>query len=147
MRTRRSLSLLLLLLVAGSGCTSDGDPDRVQQQLEAQERMQTALRDRIEELEGQVQALLVGASEPEEDPLADLDERLAAVEDTLEGLSTRIDQEVAGRNELAAQLDEVQSTITGMQSALGGLRDEVQELRENLESLDRRFRDHTDGHG
>lgn len=144
MRTRPYLSVLLALVVAIGGCSPDdgGEVEDLRQQLEAQDRMQNALRERIGELERQVQALIVGASEPEEDPLADLDERLAALEDTLEGLSTRIDQEVAARNELAGELDEVQSTLTGVRSSVGGLRDELQLLREDLEALRRRFEGH-----
>lgn len=136
---------LLLVTILAAGCGDGGDDEgtaELQRELAAQDRVQTALRERIEELESQVQALLVGATEPEEDPLADLDERLAAVEGTLEGLSTRIDEEVAGRAELGDQLDEVRSTLTGVQSAVGGLQDELQLLREDLEALRRRFEGH-----
>ncbi|MDX1657565.1 MAG: hypothetical protein R3343_01980 [Nitriliruptorales bacterium] len=129
-----------------TGCSSEG-PDtsttELEQQLEAQDRVQTALRQRIEELEDRMEAVLVSDADSEaEAAFADLDGRLADLEQGFESLSTRIDDTVSGQAELETDLQDARQALTGIQSSLSELSAQIQALREDLDSLEQQFDNH-----
>lgn len=142
---RPVVTAVLAASVVLAGCSSDGGEQStaaLERQVEAQDRVQTALRQRIEELEAQVETLLVADGGSEAEQLTDLDERMATLESGLESLATRIDEVVANQTGNQEAVDELRSQLTGLQSTVGELSDQLTLVQEDLEALRRRLETH-----
>lgn len=142
--TTATLTSALLLGACGGG---DADVSRFQDDLDAQAQAQTALRDRIADLE----AALGAVGNDDEQVLAGLDERLAALETTLSDLTTRLDEERTAREdgdaEQLAALSNLESVLQTVQTSLDTLRGELQQLADDQALLRTQFQNHVEDHG
>lgn len=139
-----TLTSALLLSACGG---DDADVSRFQDDLDAQAQAQTALRDRIADLETALGA--VGSDD--EQLLAGLDERLTALETTLSDLTTRLDEERTAREdgdaEQLAALTNLESVLQTVQTTLDTLREELQLLADDHALLRTQFENHVEDHG
>ncbi|MBW3662152.1 MAG: hypothetical protein KY469_03545 [Actinobacteria bacterium] len=142
--TTATLTSALLLSACGGG---DADVSRFQDDLDAQAQAQTALRDRIADLE----AALGAVGNDDEQVLAGLDERLTALETTLSDLTTRLDEERTAREdgdaEQLAALSNLESVLQTVQTTLDTLRAELQQLADDHALLRTQFENHVEDHG
>lgn len=143
----RRVALAGLAALAVTACSSDPEPARVDDVLDAQAEAQASLRQRVDELEKTVDD--AGQDRSGEKALSAVDElreRLDGVRGDLDGLGARLDEESTAREEAAANAETGLSDVRG---GLNGLRDRVSELEAQLADLDaviEALRDRLDKH-
>lgn len=145
----RPLSTLLALVVvlAVPACSTSGDDattTALQAELDATREEQQALSDRVLELE----AALAPDDGATEDPLADLDQRIDALDLALEELVAQLRSESEARGAavsgVAGQVDELDGRLADLQASVVELRGAVQELTDEIASLEAQFKAHRD---
>ena len=139
-----TLASALLLSACGG---DDTDVSTFQDDLDAQAQAQTALRDRIADLE----AALGAVGNDDEQVLAGLDERLAGLETTLSDLTTRLDEERTAREDADAEqlaaVGNLEAVLQAVGTALDTLRNELQQLTDDHALLRTQFENHVEDHG
>lgn len=142
MLVRRLLCLLVPVAVLAAGCGDEPDGlDELRNELEARERAEAELAERLEDLESR----LDGRREPETVGPGELEELANRVEDLageVSGLDDAIGTERRTREEVAAELEatagDLRSTLTDVQGQLETLRGQLDDLRVRVEILQER---------